>query len=63
MLKKAVREYFGSQHAISLALGLSDSAVSQWKEIIPEAAALKIERITKGKLKYQETLYQKQVAA
>ncbi len=63
MLKKAVREYFGSQHAISLALGLSDSAVSQWKEIIPEGAALKIERITKGKLKYQENLYQKQVAA
>ncbi|WP_241610263.1 Cro/CI family transcriptional regulator [Rosenbergiella epipactidis] len=63
MIKNAVCEYFGSQHAIALALGLSDSAVSQWKEIIPEGAAFKIERITKGKLKYQENLYQKQVAA
>lgn len=63
MLKKAVREYFGSQHAISVALGLSDSAVSQWKEIIPEGAALKIERITQGKLEYKSEFYQKQVAA
>lgn len=63
MLKKAVREYFGSQHAISVALGLSDSAVSQWKDIIPEGAALKIERITKGKLEYKSEFYQKQVAA
>lgn len=63
MLKNAVREYFGSQHAVSLALGLSDSAVSQWKEVIPEGAALKIERITKGKLKYKPEFYQKQAAA
>ena len=63
MLKTAVREFFGSQHAISVALGLSDSAVSQWKEVIPEGAALKIDRITNGKLKYKSEFYQKQVTA
>ncbi|MBN3978575.1 MULTISPECIES: Cro/CI family transcriptional regulator [Serratia] len=59
MLKEAATEHFGSQHAIALALGVSDSAVSQWKEIIPEKAALKLSILTKGKLKYLAEFYKK----
>lgn len=57
MLKNTATEHFGSQHAIALALGVSDSAVSQWKEVIPEKAALKLSIITNGKLKYLADLY------
>ncbi|ERT10271.1 Cro/CI family transcriptional regulator, partial [Photorhabdus temperata] len=33
--------------------------VSQWKNIIPERAALKLNKITNGKLKYKPALYNK----
>jgi DNA-binding transcriptional regulator YdaS (Cro superfamily) len=59
MLKEAVIEHFSSQHAIAVVLGLSDSAVSQWKEIIPEKAAMKLSILTKGKLKYLDSFYKK----
>lgn len=59
MLKIKAIEHFSSQHEIALALGLSDSAVSQWKDLIPEKAALKLSLITGGVLKYQPDLYTK----
>lgn len=59
MLKKVVIEHFGSQHAVAKALHVSDSAVSQWREIIPERAALLIHQLTKGKLEYSKSFYKK----
>jgi len=37
----------------------STGSVSQWKEIIPEKQAMRLERITGGKLVYDESLYEK----
>jgi DNA-binding transcriptional regulator YdaS (Cro superfamily) len=62
MLKKSVIEHFGSQNAVAVFLRISSSAVSQWKEVIPERAALKLSRLTKGKLKYQADMYEKAAA-
>ncbi len=57
MLKDDAIKYFGSQRAIAEKLKVTDSAVSQWKEVIPERVALKLSRITNGKLKYQPDFY------
>ncbi|OBU06970.1 Cro/CI family transcriptional regulator [Morganella psychrotolerans] len=59
MRKDDAIKYFGSQRAIAEKLHLTDAAVSQWKEIIPELAALKLSRITNGKLKYSPDFYVK----
>ncbi|MDC9607182.1 Cro/CI family transcriptional regulator [Xenorhabdus griffiniae] len=61
MLKDEAIKFFGSQRAIAEKLNVSDAAVSQWKEIIPERAALKLNKITNGKLKYKPNLYSKAV--
>lgn len=57
MLKDDAIKFFGSQRAIAEKLNVSDAAVSQWKEVIPERAALKLNRITNGRLKYRPSLY------
>ncbi|MBI6550705.1 Cro/CI family transcriptional regulator [Xenorhabdus lircayensis] len=59
MFKDDVVKFFGSQRVIAEKLNLSDAAISQWKEVIPERAALKLHRITNGKLKYRPSLYNK----
>ncbi|MGU7665944.1 Cro/CI family transcriptional regulator [Escherichia coli] len=33
MYKKDVIDHFGTQRAVAKALGISDAAVSQWKEV------------------------------
>ncbi|MFI3035886.1 Cro/CI family transcriptional regulator [Atlantibacter hermannii] len=57
MLKKEVVKHYGSQRAVARALGISESAVSQWKEVIPEKDAFKIEALTNGNLKREPSLY------
>ncbi|CAH3441023.1 Cro/CI family transcriptional regulator [Phytobacter diazotrophicus] len=57
MLKKDVVQHFGSQRAIAKALGLSESAVSQWRDVIPEKDAFKIEKMTSGVLRREPELY------
>ncbi|NBN60474.1 hypothetical protein GWJ07_12710 [Proteus sp. G2639] len=57
MYKSSVVDFYGSQRKIALVLGISDQAVSHWGEILPERAALKLDRITDGALKYDPTLY------
>lgn len=59
MLKKEVIAHFGSQRAVAKALRISDAAVSQWKEIIPEKDAYRLEAITSGALKFDEGSYRK----
>lgn len=57
MKKAMVANHFPSNRAIARAIGISPQAVGQWGEIIPERAALKLERITNGDLKYDPSLY------
>jgi hypothetical protein len=44
--------------AVARAIGYTRSAVQQWPEIIPEAAAYRLERATNGKLKVDPSVYQ-----
>ena len=57
MKKSEVVAYFGNQTKLAEALGVNKSSISQWPDIIPEKQAFRIERITKGKLKYDPKLY------
>ncbi|WP_118987095.1 Cro/CI family transcriptional regulator [Photorhabdus sp. CRCIA-P01] len=59
MFKDDAIKFFGNQRAIAEKLNVSDAAVSQWKNVIPERATLKLNRITNGKLKYNPELYNK----
>lgn len=57
MKKKDVVAYFGTQKSSAESLGISQVAVCKWGEVIPEACALRLERITNGALSYDESLY------
>jgi len=58
MLKSDVIEFFGTGSEVKRVLGLkSTGTVSQWPEIIPEKQALKIDRLTNGRLAYNPDLY------
>lgn len=57
MLKSLVLEHFGGTVKTASALGVSHSAVCQWSLIVPEKQALKIDRLTKGALKYSPEFY------
>lgn len=59
MRKSEVIEHFGGVSKTASALGISHPAVCRWGDVIPEKQAFVIERITKGKLKYDSSLYQK----
>ena len=45
--------YFGNESKLARALGITKGAVNQWGEIIPELRAVKLDTITKRKLKYE----------
>lgn len=57
MNKSDAMSFFGSQKKLSEALGITHSSVSQWPDRIPEKQALKLDRMTNGKLKYDESDY------
>ena len=59
MRKSEVIEHFGGVSKTASGLGISHPAVCRWGEVIPQKQAFVIERITKGKLKYDASLYQK----
>lgn len=59
MYKSEVVEHFGGISKTAVALNISHPAVCRWGKVIPEKQAFVIERITKGKLKYDATLYHK----
>ena len=49
----------GAKAAITEALQLSSGYVSQWGDVVPQAQAMKLHFLTKGKLKYDPASYQK----
>ncbi|AOM39999.1 Cro/CI family transcriptional regulator [Xenorhabdus hominickii] len=59
MKKNEVLKHFNTVNSVAKAIGITSSAVSQWREIIPERAALRIEKITNGTLKYSAEMYKK----
>lgn len=50
MKTQEVIRHFGSQAAVARALGITSSAVNQWREVVPLATAARLEKITKGEL-------------
>lgn len=57
MYKNLVVQYFGGVVKVAEALGLKHPAVSRWGNVIPEKQAMRLERITKGALRYEPKLY------
>lgn len=57
MYKREVFKYFGNAANTAVKLNIKKSSISQWGEIIPEKRAARLEKITKGKLKYDPSLY------
>jgi transcriptional repressor of cell division inhibition gene dicB len=58
MRKTDVMAYYdGNGAAVARAIGYTRSAVQQWPEIIPEAAAYRLQDATNGELKVDPTLY------
>ena len=56
MKKSDVIEYFGSAAKTARALRISPSAVTRWEDDIPDSSAYKVEILSGGKLKTDETL-------
>ena len=50
MLKNDVIAHFGKLENVAKALSISVAAVSQWKDVIPEKNAYRLQEITNGKL-------------
>jgi DNA-binding transcriptional regulator YdaS (Cro superfamily) len=54
MKKKDAIEWYHGVKELAKALGITRFAVYQWGEDVPEKSALKIERLTAGKLRAYE---------
>lgn len=63
MKKKDVIQYFGGVSATADFLKIKPASVSQWPDPIPKGRAYELEKLTKGKLRFDEKLYQKPKAA
>lgn len=58
MYKSDVIKHFGTRIALAQKLNISPSAITQWPDVIPEKQAYRIEKITKGVLKVNPSLYE-----
>jgi len=58
MEKKSVIARFGSNNKTSKFMGISRQAVDRWDDIIPVMAALRLDKMTNGELKFDKELYQ-----
>lgn len=47
----------GSVKELAALLGISVQAVYDWPDVIPEAMAARLEKLTEGKLKYDHVFY------
>ncbi|CWN76539.1 TPA: Cro/CI family transcriptional regulator [Neisseria meningitidis] len=59
MYKKDVINYYGTLVKLAEVLKISPSAISQWKDIIPERQAYRLERLTNQELVVNPKLYKK----
>lgn len=60
-MKKAdvIAHFGGTAQAAAKALGITRSAVAQWKDIVPERIAWKVQFMTGGVLRVDPTMYEK----
>ena len=58
MKKQQAVEHFGNQTKLAHALGITPSAVSLWKDIVPLFRQLQLERLTGGALKASPDAWQ-----
>ncbi len=60
MLTKKAEDHFGGRAGILRALGnRTKSAIYQWGDVVPLRAAMELEKLSKGKLKVDIGLYNK----
>ena len=58
MKKKTVIKHFkGSPRAVAEAIDVTTQYVSQWPELVPEAMAGRLDKLTNGRLKYNPQTY------
>lgn len=58
MWKHAVLAFYGdNQSAVARALKITRASVNGWPDLVPEASAYRLEKITDGKLKVVAALY------
>lgn len=57
MYKKDVLNYYGTLVKLAEILKISPSAVSQWKDIIPERQAYRLQRLSNNALTVNPELY------
>ncbi|WP_234082954.1 Cro/CI family transcriptional regulator [Enterobacter quasiroggenkampii] len=50
-------KFFGTRMKLAKAASVDPSAVSQWKELVPEARAHRLEEASGGVLTYDKTIY------
>jgi transcriptional repressor of cell division inhibition gene dicB len=56
--------HFGTQQKLADALGIKQGSISSWdRELIPLARALQIEKLTRGVLKADLSIYQRPTRA
>lgn len=60
--KSDVIKHFGSIKAVADALNIKAPSVSEWRETIPKLRAYQIEKLTKGKLKVEDSEIYKQAS-
>lgn len=57
MLKSEVINHFGTKAKIAAIAGIDPSAVSQWKELVPERCAQRLADASDGVLHYDKDVY------
>lgn len=61
MKKQAAIDFFGSQRKLAAALGIAQPSVANWPDIVPELWQLKIEAITRGRVKADPAIKQPKI--
>ncbi|MFP2504467.1 hypothetical protein M977_04730 [Buttiauxella gaviniae ATCC 51604] len=57
MLKSAAINHFGTNTRVAAIAGIDPSAVSQWKELVPERCAQRLADASDGVLSYDKDIY------
>lgn len=64
MLIRDAIKHFGNKAKLAEALGVNRSAITNWKgDLVPKVRAYELERLTKGRLRFNNDLYQKPAKA
>lgn len=53
----ALAHFNGDVQKVAAAAGVTDRAVRMWKELVPPLSAAKLQKATKGRLKFDPDLY------